>query len=239
MITYLQLGNMGRMGNQLFELSSLIGIANKNNLNWVVPSNWYYKNIFNIPKEKYYDIDCELEFTEKNFHYDPITITDININININGYFQSWRYFQDSKSEILSYFKSGKIDHTKCFVHVRRGDYVNQQDYHPVQEPNYFHQAMDIIHNEYGISNFKFFSDDIPWCRQHFLGVDFSSGSSEVEDFKEMLSCGAGIISNSSFSWWAGYLINTGKVIAPRKWFGKNYAHYKTEDLYYPGWKII
>lgn len=238
MITYSQLGNAGRLGNALFQLSTTLAQAEKLKRQALFPSSWKYKDTFPLLKDYFQDTLPNLEtVSEKAFHYNELPLHD---NINLTGYFQSYKYFSNIEKELRVILNiGGEIDHTKCFVHVRRGDYVNQQDYHPVQEPNYFHQAMDIIHNEYGISNFKFFSDDIPWCKQHFLGVDFSSGSSEIEDFKEMLSCGAGIISNSSFSWWAGYLINTGKVIAPRKWFGKNYAHYKTEDLYYPGWKII
>ena len=66
------------------------------------------------------------------------------------------------------------------------------------------------------------FSDDIPWCREHFRGqqFEFSEGRDEIEDLLLMSSCRGAIISNSSFSWWGAWLAGHNKVICPSRWFG-------------------
>ena len=46
MITYLNLGNYGRLGNQLWEIASTVGIATKNEHDFIFP-NWTYNKFFN------------------------------------------------------------------------------------------------------------------------------------------------------------------------------------------------
>ena len=52
--------------------------------------------------------------------------------------------------------------------------------------------------------------------------------------------CKGGIIANSSLSWWGAWLQNgAGKIIAPKNWFGPDYADKDTSDLYCEGWEVI
>ena len=44
------------------------------------------------------------------------------------------------------------------------------------------------------------------------------------------------IIANSSVSWWAAWLGNKGKVVAPSNWFPDDKD---TSDLYCPDWEVI
>ncbi|NIQ14721.1 MAG: alpha-1,2-fucosyltransferase, partial [Candidatus Dadabacteria bacterium] len=68
------------------------------------------------------------------------------------------------------------------------------------------------------------FSDDINWCKKHFIGnqFDFFEGSKDIQDFSAMIACSGNIIANSSFSWWSAWLNKKpgNKVIAPAIWFG-------------------
>ena len=52
-----------------------------------------------------------------------------------------------------------------------------------------------------------------------------------------MSMCSDFIIANSSFSWWAAWLGNRGKVIAPKKWFPTDDKD--TSDVYCEGWEVI
>ena len=84
------------------------------------------------------------------------------------------------------------------------------------------------------------FSNDIPYCKSHFTkkaasdehistqGLEFSFIESNDEgkaaqEMELMRSCENAIIANSTFSWWAAYLIeNPHKIIiAPSVFFTK------------------
>jgi hypothetical protein len=97
------------------------------------------------------------------------------------------------------------------------------------------------------------FSDDIGYVKEHLMEkhqkfkkpgnlqtistdnfrVNFVSAGeiSTLEDFFLMTLCSHMIISNSTFSWWAAYLIrNEGKIVIGPKFHPKFFDHYETED---------
>ena len=115
-------------------------------------------------------------------------------------------------------------------IHVRRGDYVNQPQFHPVCDAEYYRKAMEYFPNE----SFCVFSDDPEWCKQQevFKNCFIVENSTEAYDLQWMSQAKGNIIANSSFSWWGAYLIkNGGTVICPERWFGVNYSHYSMSDL--------
>ena len=79
------------------------------------------------------------------------------------------------------------------------------------------------------------------WCHKQDLFQDdrfmISENESGYIDQCLMSMCSDFIIANSSFSWWAAWLGNRGKVIAPKKWFPDD--KHNTKDLYCKGWKVI
>ena len=55
-----------------------------------------------------------------------------------------------------------------------------------------------------------------------------------------MSLCSGAIIANSSLSWWGAWLQNgRGTVVAPKMWFGPDYADKDTKDLYCVEWNVI
>lgn len=109
------------------------------------------------------------------------------------------------------------------------------QDCHPIQDMNYYNQAMNLIKSD----KYMIFSDDIPLCKTKFIGDQFifAEGNSNIEDLALQASCDNNIICNSSFSWWAGFLNKNPnkKVIYPSKWFGVKLPH-NTNDMCPPEW---
>ena len=89
-------------------------------------------------------------------------------------------------------------------------------------------------------TNVLIFSDDSEWCHQQKLFEDdrfmISDNDSGYVDMCLMSMCTDFIIANSSFSWWAAWLGNKGKVVAPSNWFPDNKD---TSDLYCPDWEVI
>ncbi len=112
-------------------------------------------------------------------------------------------------------------------LHVRRGDVLNLKNCN-ILGVDYYKKAVDIIKQKVKDPIFYVFSDDIPWCKTNFqkLGVKlaYMEGNETYEDLELMRRCKYNILSNSSMSWWSGYL-NSNKqkiIIAP-----KNFSHYK------------
>ncbi len=126
-----------------------------------------------------------------------------------------------------------------CSIHVRRGDYLNSPNHHPVQNMNYYMKAIKQMPKD---SIFLIFSDDISWCKANFPDVPekfiFVEGNADYEDLLLMSLCKNNIMCNSTFSWWGAWLNKNPnkKVIAPSVWFGPAYANHNTEDLYCEGW---
>lgn len=175
-----------------------------------------------------------------------------NHNTYLNGYWQSEKYFEKHKGIIISELLPSsdtimKLSHkypilnrNSISLHVRRGDYINQQQNHPVQPIEYYLKAMEIMGNDY--DQLYIFSDDIEWCRQNFnfKNSTYVQNDSELEDFWMMAMCKHNIIANSSFSWWAAYLnSNPDKtVVCPNLWFGPG-LNLSTVDLIPESWLKI
>ena len=178
-----------------------------------------------------------------------------------DGYWQSYYYvkpiehilretihFPEYTTELSC---QDEIIHSESvFIHIRRGDYLSNKNkkLFATQELEYFKKAAQIIQEHLKNPIFFVFSNDIEWVKNHF---DTSKGKyvfvknegkySDLKDFQLMSQCLHGIISNSSFSWWAAYLIaNTQKmIIAPKKWYVGSSLNEMTKDLIPPEWRRI
>lgn len=147
-------------------------------------------------------------------------------------YVQDPAYFDEFRDEIRALYGQG-IGYTndKVAIHVRRGDYVNNQFYVDLWETNYYERALA----EFPDERFLIFSDDIEWCKENFIGDEYEfNEESEVEAMNSMASCKGIIMANSSFSWWGAYLSNV-KVIAPKEWYSDGIL--RTKLL--PEWKTL
>ena len=126
-------------------------------------------------------------------------------------------------------------------IHIRRGDYLEKEDRHPVCRMEYYQAAIEYI-DTFNSPIFIIFSDDIEWCKKHFIGDNyiFIQDEEDYIDLYLMSLCKHNIIANSSFSWWGAWLnknINK-KVIAPQNWFGVN-KRLPTQDIYCEEWIVL
>jgi len=251
----------GGLSNQLFQIAATYALALRNNDVCSFDFNSCYTPNQGNPSKKYRDnILSKLtdsngyrfinNYTEPTFAYNELPYTK---DLILNGYFQSNKYFDGFKSEILDLFVISEIDKKKVkdffdtmglndkpitSVHIRRGDYLKLPDYHPVCTIDYYKKAMQEIGNSY----FVFISDDMDWVKDNFKANNYvySTFSDEILDLTLQTQCDNNIIANSSFSWWGAYLNRNEnkKIIAPKIWFGPN-GPKDTNDLIPEGWIIL
>lgn len=250
--TFRALGNMGRLGNCLFQMAATIGYALDNDKEFCFP-RWAYQDYMIMPIG---DVpDPITEISEENLRYHPLLGVDGNVNI--HGHLLSTLYFKHHREMILKYFSLEKKWHNyiekkyghilsknTCAIHVRRGDYLEpeQLENQGLMEIQYYKKAWDRItdHQPIGSLTTVVCSDDIEWCKEKFRNSNtfFIEGENEIIDLFIMSKCKHNIICNSTFGWWAAWLNKNPdkKVVAPRQWF-KNTQGW--DDLYGDNWIVI
>jgi hypothetical protein len=267
MIANDDLGNLGRLGNQMFQYASLRGLAQRHAYEYCLPPRHVVatrdpnvvssditifecfklpvapRMVSNFPKimEK-----CNVELDERFWNNCPD-------NISLYGYFQTEKYFKHIEKQIRKaftfvddifeptekMFRENFGDTEVISIHIRRGDYLKYPN-HPIQTLEYYSE---------GLRNFPFdipvmiFSDGIDWCKEQELFRDdrfiFAEGNNTGVDLCLQSLCTYHIIANSSFSWWGSWLAKSKKTVAPSVWFGGADAGKDLSDLYLPGWIII
>lgn len=244
MISFNHLGSHGRLGNQMFQYATLMGIAEKHGYEFCIPSSnfndpYYDHQLFeafelkNLKKENIKKLFNVKQIRESGFNFDLNLFESCPDNVDIFGYFQTEKYFSHIenkvkedftfKKEILKFAKEYKnqIQSKEVIsLHIRRGDYVNQP-WHGCCPLEYYEKSLSLLNDNIPVI---IFSDDPKWClnQQLFESDRFyvSENNSNLFDMCLMSICDYHIIANSSFSWWGAWLSNSKKVFAPKRWFG-------------------
>ena len=245
MISFSNLGLLGRLGNQMFQYAALKGIAAHNSTDYCLPSDTSLHKCFRIPNkgtEIFYPIrkESSYEFDENIFNCSEG---------DLYGFFQTEKYFYHIEEELRKDFRFYDIIFNSCShyrkhilseevvaLHVRRGDYITDPNF-VLLELDYYLEALKYFPD----SEIMVLSDDINWCREQFVGkrFKFSSSNDPFIDLCLMSLCDYHIISNSSFSWWGSWLAKSKKTIAPQKWFMGEFSFWNTKDLYKKDWILI
>ncbi len=144
MLAFNQLGNLGRLGNQMFEYAALRGIADKHGYDWCIPpynaqsiENYSLHYCFKMEDVKEENLQQRNGgyVQERFFNYDESLVESCPDNVSLHGFFQSERYFKNVEDiirreytfhdehlepckQIMDEFK----DQEPIMLHVRRGD---------------------------------------------------------------------------------------------------------------------
>lgn len=121
------------------------------------------------------------------------------------------------------------------FVHIRRGDYLHWptlENPAALSDSWYLEQINQISRDKKG-AKFLFFTDDPTYVRNHILNK-VPNGDifhhSEAFDLAAMTLCAGGVLSPSSYAWWAARLscqLGVNKdYIAPNFWIGHSRAEW-------------
>lgn len=251
-----EIGNLGHLGNQMFQYASLQGIAYNRGFDWAIPPPENFgKNYPTLRSSIYGCFYLDLNINnhqglfdgksvmEKSHGFDEDLFNNCEDNVNLSGYYQSYKYFDHIKKKIkrdFTFLPSAREIYPQkntLSIHVRRTDYLGLSNYHINLAEEYYKNAIDAIGT---FSEAIVFSDDIEWCKtvNIFSGFTFSAGD-PYSDLQLMSKCDSHIIANSSFSWWGAWLSQSDNVVAPRNWFGPALENHDTSGYYLPEWKVI
>ena len=262
MIGFNALGQLGRLGNQMFQFAALKGIArhhgyqfcfppSQNKNEWtdhqlLIPFKLGSTNELNI---QYIDFDRPT-YQEKGFGFDQDLFDKCPDWVTIQGFFQTEKYFKHIKQELKLDFTFKDDIQNPCVdmisqldnpvaLHIRRTDYITNPN-HTCLGLDYYERALNIFPNQ----TVLIFSDDPQWCQNQELFEDdrfmISDNDDQYIDMCLMTMCKGHIIANSSFSWWGAWLSNSERVIAPKGWFeGSNNSHLDTSDIYCSEWTVL
>ena len=269
---------MGGMGNQMFQYAFARSISLKTNTEFKIDlsflkrrdlgENFTYRDfdldIFNIPENIIKEIQTDnlQSVSEKMFSYSQETVNTIEQNIDgntyLDGYWQSYKYFEDFGGHIKKDFtfknlvENNKDTNVKnmfndimksnsVMVNIRRSDYLNN-NFHGVMGSDYINESSKIIESKIDNPKYFVFSDDIEWCKENvkldnMVIVDHEYKGDRFDLYLQLMkSCKHFIIPNSTFAWWAAWLSdNKNKiVISPKLWFTD--ININTNDLIPSNW---
>lgn len=266
----------GGLGNQMFQysLGKVLSIKNKTTFTLDIGillnqkkrkyelDNYKISGLVRGQKSFYRRLFSKFSFKksvvivrEKKFQFNEFVLR-LKGNLFLSGYWQSHRYFQKYKKQILKDFTLKKPppipkdmesffkEKVTVSIHVRRGDYVTDKKAAKILgtlDRNYYKKAINFIEKKFKKVFYIVFSDDLEWAEKNIPKMTsnkiiFSQKNSATSDLYFMSLCNHNIIANSSFSWWGAYLnAHRGKiVIAPKKWFKGRVVN--VQDLIPPDW---
>lgn len=190
---------------------------------------------------------CENGYIESHLNY--------NKPIYIEGYFQSQKYFNDIKTDLINLFDGKQFEgyeeypgiqtlrnRNSVCISVKVEHNVGSSMY-DVCTMSYWKQAIEYIIETVENPLFFICSDNVDYVLEHL--IDSSKFDYVVQDktkpvyvsLSVMSECKHFIIGNTTFGWWAQYLskFEDKIVIAPSKWMAVDMPI----DLYEDNWHLI
>ena len=137
----------GGLGNQLFQWAATKSLSIKHDTDYAFDFSYFNSNQWSLELNKFKKIILKQrnEYISLNTVTDDFYFKKIENNSFLDGYWQSEKYFneidrlirEDLKIEnnIKEYIvnKHSILNENTVSLHVRRGDYANLQNFHPLQ----------------------------------------------------------------------------------------------------------
>lgn len=148
------------------------------------------------------------------------------------------QYIKDSKIEndaikFLKLFKK-KNNQKIFFIQIRLKDAIVgiDKNYPSVLPLSWFIKCRNLIKKNFKNSLFIFLSDDINYLRENMKKNEiYVKNDNPFFSFYIMKNCDGGILSPSTFAWWAAYLSTKKKFLAPKYWHGHRKKVFRPHDF--------
>lgn len=199
-------------------------------------------------------------FRQPSLNYHP-EVNDIVPGTTLLGYFQSWKYFEGVSDQVASAMEHASFAPEErarlaelaaaqtVTAHVRRGDYLTPEAafHHGIASAQYFGRALHLMRQLTDPGLLTRIYSDSPDIVQRELAdlnhLEFFTDTDSLGSLATVLAMSQGsgfAMSNSSFSWWAAWLLSRrspdAPVIAPRPWLADGQSGH---DQLLPGWLTL
>lgn len=247
MITLPQLGENGRLGNQVLQFFAAYALARRTGQHLAIPHIPGFTENLSLPGWVHVMPRTDLPkfdrwHVEKRFAYDqPMSGM---YQFAMTGFYQSYKYFADCDDELYEVCNPLRWAVTRqdaIALCVRRTDYVHSNDFHAVLDTSYYSDALRLMPSLPVVV----FSDDIPWCREHIIhpNASFFDKYHDQPWLKlwEIAACRHQIIANSTFHMLGAWLNRDSNknVVWPKRWFGSSGPNDQTDDICPKEWVRI
>lgn len=244
---------MGGLGNLIFQFLFAFSISKKYGAELYICYEYQdkrenilnYKSIFenfakfvNVSELRLLDQPF-YEYKEPVWKYHDVHELPKDGTVIVNGYFQSWKYSDTCIEEYKDFFHTLDVNHVleNCVcVHVRRGDYLQYSEIHPVMNEEYYTKAMETFGSDKKYLVFAEFQDDQEfrnWNVWKEYDVEFIKGLDPLQTLFMMSRCEHFIIPNSTLSLCAYNLRKNrdAQLVAPGNWFGPKGPEFDIQDI--------
>jgi hypothetical protein len=221
--------SISRLGNRIFQVSALMGIAKKRNYDYVLIKKHftdlyeYFENM-NIPQVRKFE-GMRISDRSDNPKTDFFDIPDNTI---IDGYFQNEKYFSHIAEEIRHTFTPKRefiiqasniisVLNIGATIHVRGTDYKNVGL--RLSEQTY-KDCYDFLKQKTK-KNIGIVTDDVEYAKRIFPDSNYILSNTPIIDFTILYLSDMSIVLNSTFSFWSRWLSNK-----------KTYVHKKMQYKY-------
>jgi Glycosyl transferase family 11 len=218
------LGDVGRLGNQLWQIAGTTAIARRHGVEAFFRSNWAYRPFFALPDSRYAG-RLKIARCQEAWPYATSVVEEWRSNL------QDVSLWTGFESEVLAELQPSQraLDATRPFanllsypsttaLHVRRGDYTTKTSFHRPPQITYYEQALAMLRADVPEPTVLVFSDDHDWCRANLrLNADMHlvEGNPDWLDLTLMTRCQHHICALSTFSWWGALLSGNPSPIVP------------------------
>ena len=249
----LTIGIHAGLGNQMFKLASLEGIANETDRCFYISphivqrsphsSRNYFQTIFKN-WTKYVSNKTSVPIKDDTFshkiNWKEIVLKESATNYCIEGYLQRWEYIHPIREKFIERLsfnedivnKYPEIE-SMIFVHIRGGDYIGSSLHH-VELTEYYKKCLDAVHPQTLI----LFTNDKPYAMKIMEGRSFVIADENEEDSLYLMSkCQGGIMGNSTFAWWGAYMNPNRRIFMPSKWFLN--PEFDCTGYFFPGATVV
>ena len=208
MITFPLLGNMGRFGNQLWQIGATFGVADRLGRDVALPV-WKFERWFRFPPVFTGAEGEDVVGLSGLSGPDAVYLQHLPLVAPIRGSLQKWLRPSVWGAEQVADLRDVWQPADATAVHVRRGDYAEAWRGHGMIPASWYRKV-------WPEGRVLVFSDDPGWCRDNLPGEVVDAGP--TEEWLLSSECKAHVISNSTFAWWAAYVAG-GPTVYPVPWF--------------------
>ncbi|XP_060605154.1 galactoside 2-alpha-L-fucosyltransferase Sec1-like [Ruditapes philippinarum] len=219
----------GRIGNQMFQIASLLGTAHKYDILPIIPENYPINKYFDLPNRIPLDSNellniVKCEALKSAVYYNCSREIKSGKNITMLGYLQSWKYFYGAYDIIKYVFRLKEkyllqakkflsrvslTGYKRVCIHVRRGDITSNKKQtigYAIADMKFIEKAREFFKMRYLKVQFFVVTNDKKWCKRNIKDANISTLSDPGEDLALMTLCDNVVVTTGSFGWWGAWL---------------------------------